>query len=294
MRHRFIPLPFEACDLNSTHLVNPNMERAPQRRIGFVGLGAMGSGMAKQLVRRSYAVKGYDVVPSALENFGRAGGLVATSPRDAADGSDMLVIVTTNSSQVDSVLFGGDNGAVHSLVIGATVVVCSTVAPSYHETLQTRLQGLGRQDLKVIDAPISGGAKKAAEGRLTILASGSEVKNNVAWEIINDMAENLYIIPGGAGKASMVKMINQLLAGVHIAAAAEAMALAATMALNTSRVFKAVNESESWSWMFEDRVEHMLRDDWTPKSALSIFVKDMVLLDPYIKGLDPMLTLSRE
>ena len=244
--------------------------------IAFVGLGAMGFGMASHLVKSGYTVRGFDMVATQLEAFQKTGGIPTGSPREAAENCRVLVVVVANNSQADSVFFDAEKGAIHSLPQNATIVLCATVPPSYHDSVQKQLSSCNRTDIRVVDAPISGGAVKAGLGQLTILTAGSDEALASDNGVIATMAEKVYCIPGPLGSASTVKMINQLLAGIHIAASAEAMGLAARMGLNTQSVFEAVNTSSSWSWMFENRVEHMLRDDWTPKSALDIFVKDMV------------------
>lgn len=244
--------------------------------VGFVGLGAMGFGMASHLVKSGFNVRGFDVVPTQVAKFTDLGGVASSSPRDAATDAGVLVVVVANSAQADSVIFNSEQGAVQSLPFGSTIVLCATVPPSYHSSFIQQLSRFGRADINVLDAPISGGAVKAGLGQLTILTSGTLDARSAANDVITTMAEKIYPIPGATGVASTVKMINQLLAGVHIAAAAEAMAFASKLELNTRRVFEVVNSSSSWSWMFENRVQHMLTNDWTPKSALDIFVKDMV------------------
>lgn len=244
--------------------------------VGFIGLGAMGFGMASHLVKSGFQVTGFDVVPSQVTRFVELGGSAAESPREAASRSQLIVVVVANSSQADSVFFDPVNGAVQALPKDAAILLCATVPPFYYQSLREQLITFGRSDLRLVDAPISGGAVKAGLGQLTILVAGSEDAKLAGSSVITAMAEKVYDIAGDLGAASTVKMINQLLAGVHIVAAAEAMSLAARLGLNTERVYEAVNASRSWSWMFENRVDHMLRDDWSPKSALDIFVKDMV------------------
>jgi 3-hydroxyisobutyrate dehydrogenase-like beta-hydroxyacid dehydrogenase len=130
----------------------------------------------------------------------------------------------------------------------------------------------------LIDSPVSGGTVRAADGTLTILSSASPAALLRGKKVLSDMSEKLFVIPGGIGAASNVKMVNQLLAGVHIAAAAEAMGLAVKLGLNTRRVYDIIVNTSGNSWMFENRVPHMLNDDWMPHSALDIFVKDMARL----------------
>lgn len=135
---------------------------------------------------------------------------------------------------------------------------------------------MSRTDITLLDSPVSGGTVRAGQGTLTILSSGTPEALQRGHSILSDMSEKLFTIPGGIGAASNVKMINQLLAGVHIAATAEAMGLAATLGLNTRQVYKVITHAAGNSWMFENRAPHMLDNDWTPYSALDIFVKDMV------------------
>lgn len=128
----------------------------------------------------------------------------------------------------------------------------------------------------IVDCPVSGGTKRAADGTLTIFVSGTQVALQKAGNLLHDMSEKLYVIPGDTGMASKMKMVNQLLVGTHIATAAEAMALAAKAGLNTREVYDIIVNAAGNSWAFENRVPHMLDGDWTPHSALDIFVKDMV------------------
>lgn len=160
--------------------------------------------------------------------------------------------------------------------MNSTIILCSTVPAAFLHSIRKRLDSINRSDLFLIDSPVSGGTVRAAEGKLTILAAGSEAGLQNASSILELLSEKLYILPGGIGTASNVKMINQLLAGVHIAAAAEAMGLAARAGLNTRQVYEIISGAAGNSWMFENRVPHMLDNDLTPFSALDIFVKDMV------------------
>ncbi|KAJ0338383.1 hypothetical protein COL154_007830 [Colletotrichum chrysophilum] len=245
-------------------------------RVGFIGLGAMGFGMACNLVKKpQYQVQGFDVYPPSAEKFVAQGGSVGSSPREVAKTSDILVCMAANAQQIDDILFNHQTGALETLPEHATVLLCSTVPPTYHEALPDRIAKKGRSDVLVVDGPVSGGTKRAAEGTLTIFAAGTSVALQRADKILRDMSEKLYIIPGGPGAGSKVKMVNQLLVGTHIAAASEAMGLAAKAGLNTREVYNIITNAAGNSWAFENRVPHMLDGDWTPLSALNIFVKDM-------------------
>ncbi|KAJ6868406.1 hypothetical protein NC651_033467 [Populus alba x Populus x berolinensis] len=243
------------------------------KRIGFIGLGAMGFGMATHLLKSNFCVGGYDVYKPTLTRFANAGGLIGNSPAETSKDVDVLVVMVTNETQAESVLYG-DLGAVAALPSGASIILSSTVSPAFVSQLERRLQGEGK-GLKLVDAPVSGGVKRASEGTLTIMASGTDEALTCTGSVLSALSEKLYVIRGGCGAGSGVKMINQLLAGVHIASGAEAMALGARLGLNTRMLFDFVKNSGGTSWMFENRVPHMLDNDYTPYSALDIFVKDL-------------------
>uniref|UniRef100_A0A1J3CLW4 Putative oxidoreductase YgbJ n=1 Tax=Noccaea caerulescens TaxID=107243 RepID=A0A1J3CLW4_NOCCA len=245
----------------------------PVNKIGFIGLGAMGFGMAAHLLKSNFSVRGYDVYKPTLVRFESAGGLVANSPADVTKDVDVLVIMVTNEVQAEDVLYG-HLGAVEDIPSGATVVLASTVSPAFVSQLERRLENEGK-DIKLVDAPVSGGVKRAAMGELTIMASGTDEALKSAGVVLAALSEKLYVIKGGCGAGSGVKMVNQLLAGVHIASAAEAMAFGARLGLNTRKLFNVISNCGGTSWMFENRVPHMLDNDYTPYSALDIFVKDL-------------------
>ncbi|ESQ34977.1 hypothetical protein EUTSA_v10006567mg [Eutrema salsugineum] len=245
----------------------------PVNRIGFIGLGAMGFGMAAHLLKSNFSVRGYDVYKPTLVRFESAGGLAANSPADVTKDVDVLVIMVTNEVQAEDVLYG-HLGAVEAIPSGATIVLASTVSPAFVSQLERRLENEGK-NLKLVDAPVSGGVKRAAMGELTIMASGADEALKSAGNVLSALSEKLYVIKGGCGAGSGVKMVNQLLAGVHIASAAEAMAFGARFGLNTRKLFNVISNCGGTSWMFENRVPHMLDNDYTPYSALDIFVKDL-------------------
>jgi L-threonate 2-dehydrogenase len=171
----------------------------------------------------------------------------------------------------------GDKGALTTLPAGATVMLCSTVPPAYVQALAQRLIATG---IALLDAPVSGGVVRAADGGLTVMASGSTAAFAACDTVLAALAATVYRLGEAPGVGSSVKMINQLLAGVHIAAAAEAMALAARAGLDPQVVFEVISNSAGASWMFTNRVPHMLTGDYTPHSALDIFVKDLgIVLD---------------
>lgn len=138
---------------------------------------------------------------------------------------------------------------------------------------------MGREDIFFIDCPVSGGAKRAAEGTLSIMAGGSDAAIEKGRDFLAQMSDTkkLYIVQGGIGAGSNMKMVHQVLAGIHILAASEAMGLAARLGLDAQKVRDMIVKSEGWSWMYENRVPRMLVEDYVPGvSALTIIIKDVV------------------
>ena len=245
-----------------------NTKAAP---IGVIGLGSMGMGTALALMNTGLDVIGFDISADVRQRFVDAGGRVAESPASLAQESALVVIVVINARQVDTVLFG-PQGVVETMIPGGLIVQCATVAPSFARDLGERLAAAG---LGLLDAPISGGSTKARNGELSVMASGSAHCFEQASIVLDAMAAKVYRLGNEPGIGSSVKLVNQHLAGVHIAAAAEAMALGIRMGLDPDTLYEVITNSAGNSWMFENRVPHILKGDYTPFSAVDIFVKDL-------------------
>jgi putative dehydrogenase len=247
---------------------------AEQPRIAVIGLGSMGFGMALSLRRAGFHVTGFDVAAENIARFVAEGGHGATSPANAAAQVQIVVSVVVNAAQTEAILFGKD-GVADTLAKDAVFISSATMDPDMARRLAARLEASGRHYL---DAPISGGAQRAAQGELTILASGSPAAFARARLALDAMAMKLYELGDAAGAGAAFKMINQLLAGVHIAAASEAIAFAAKQGLDIRKVYEVITASAGNSWMFENRVPHVLDGDYTPRSAVDIFVKDLGII----------------
>jgi putative dehydrogenase len=242
--------------------------------IGLIGLGAMGRGMAGSLRRAGYTVHVFDVRPEAVQAFTAEGGVGCTSPAEMAARCDIVVSVVVNAAQTEEVLFGAQ-GAAKAMKPGALFVMCSTVDPNVSIAFEQRLQ---QQGIHYLDAPISGGAAKAATGQMTMMTAGKPEAYAKAGKALETMAAQVYKLGDTAGNGSKVKIINQLLAGVHIAAAAEAMALGLREGVDPAALYEVITHSAGNSWMFENRMAHVLAADYTPLSAVDIFVKDLGLV----------------
>jgi len=246
--------------------------------IGVIGLGAMGIGMAQSLRRAGHVVNVFDVRADVAQKFAAEGGVACASLEAIAATSDILVSVVVNAAQTESVLFGDGTptaGCAGHLKPGSVFVMCSTVEPAFSVGLEKKLNDKG---LLYIDAPISGGAAKAASGQMTMMTAGTPAAYAKAESFLNAMAAKVYKLGNSAGAGSKVKIINQLLAGVHIAAAAEAMALGLREGVDPHALYEVITNSAGNSWMFENRMAHVLAADYTPLSAVDIFVKDLGLV----------------
>ncbi|WP_373458665.1 L-threonate dehydrogenase [Neorhizobium huautlense] len=253
------------------HRASGGIQMSRQITLAVIGLGSMGLGMARSALKAGHLVRGYDINPGVLETFRNEGGEVAPTPAAAAAGADIAVVVVVNAAQTQAVLFG-EAGIVTAMRPGSVVVSCATISPAEAKSFAERTEAAG---LLYLDGPISGGSKKANSGELTFMASGSTEAFEAARPALDAMAGTVYQLGEQAGIGSSFKIVNQLLAGVHIAAACEAITFAKSLDLDISRVFDVITKSAGNSWMFENRVPHVLEGDYTPHSAVSIFTKDL-------------------
>jgi 3-hydroxyisobutyrate dehydrogenase len=238
---------------------------------GVIGLGSMGLGMAQSMVKRGIKVAGFDINSAAVAKLAEAGGSGAASVADVAKHADVLLVVVVNAAQTDTVLFG-EKGAAAAMMKGSVIISSATMAPDDARKLAAKAEALG---LLYLDAPISGGAAKAAIGQLTVMASGTQETFKRARPVLDAIAATVYELGDAAGIGASFKMVNQLLAGVHIAAACEAVTFAKKLGLDLPTVYKVITASAGNSWMFENRVPHILDGDYAPRSAVEIFTKDL-------------------
>jgi 3-hydroxyisobutyrate dehydrogenase len=245
------------------------------QRLGFVGLGAMGSPMAGRLAEAGFELKVFDVVAERARPLVELGAASAATPKEAAEGSEALVLMVANAEQANNVLFG-EGGVAEALPEGATVVVMSTIGP---EAVRDLADALADRGLLTLDAPVSGGVARAERGDLLIMAGGPQDLFEQLRQVLEAMGSSVAHCGPRVGDGQAVKLVNQLLCGVHIAAAAEALAYAEALGLDPRFVFETIRHGAANSFMLEDRGERMLEEEFVPpKSALDIFVKDMGLV----------------
>ncbi len=244
-------------------------------RVGFVGLGAMGLSMAAHLAAKGFDVAAFDLREAAVDAAVEAGARGAQTAAEAAQGAGVLVLMVVNAGQAASVLFEG--GALDALDLGGTVVLMATCAPAEVEALNARIAATGR---RLVDAPVSGGVVGAKAGTLTIMAAAPLEVFAAVKPVLDAFGDKVFHVGERPGQGAMVKTVNQLLCGVHIAAAAEAFSLAAKAGLDGALLLRILGGSAASSWMLNNRGPRMLQDDPEVASAVEIFVKDLgIVLD---------------
>jgi 3-hydroxyisobutyrate dehydrogenase len=243
-------------------------------QVGWIGLGAMGRPMAARVLDTGHPVTAYDLDASAVDALGDRAKRAA-SAADAAAGADVLAVMVATPAQVEDVLFG-PRGAAPALAAGAVVLVMATVGPAAVEALATRL---AEQGVDVVDAPVSGGVARATSGDLLMMVSGSRAALTAVQPLLDAMAGKAPVVGDDPGDGQKVKLVNQLLCGVHIAAAAEGLAYAEALGLDAAACWEVIRHGAAASFMLDDRGERMVHGAGEQvRSALDIFVKDMGLV----------------
>jgi L-threonate 2-dehydrogenase len=238
--------------------------------VGFIGLGAMGLPMAKNLAGRGFSVRGFDMRPQVVEALTQVGGQPAASVAEAAAGADALVLMVVNAAQAEAILF--TDGALAALPENGVVILMATCPPSAVEAIATRVLAAGR---RFLDAPVSGGVVGAEAATLTIMAAAPQATFEAARPVLDALGDKVFHVGVEPGQGAMVKTVNQLLCGVHIAVTAEALSLAAKVGVDLDVMLGILSGSSASSWMLKNRGPRMLQTDPEVTSAVDIFVKDL-------------------
>jgi 3-hydroxyisobutyrate dehydrogenase len=250
-------------------------------RIGWLGLGAMGLPMARRMAGAGHEVRAYDPVQASLDALAAAGGRPMATAAEACAGAEVVVVTVATPDQAAAALFGPDGGAAR-LESGATVVVMSTIGPAAVRDLADRLAPAGAA---VLDAPMSGGVARAERGELVVMVGGPRERFEATRPVLDALAGTVAYVGEAVGDGQALKLVNQLLAGVHIAAAAEALGFAAALGLDPRAAWEVIRHGAAGSFMLDDRGARMLDGEFEPvRSALDIFVKDMGLVIAAAKG----------
>ena len=251
-------------------------------RVGVIGLGSMGMGAALSLLRAGVEVTGCDPRAAARDEFIAAGGAAVTKASDLPVGMEALVVLVVNAAQTEAAVFGPE-GAAPRMAKGGVIISSATMAPDAARALAAKADAAG---LLYLDAPVSGGAIKARAGEMTVMGAGSEAAFAKAAPVLDAIATKVWPLGSEIGIGATVKVVHQLLAGVHIAAAAEAMALGIRAGADPQALYDVVTSAAGNSWMFENRMARVLTGDDVPRSAVEIFVKDLGLVNEMARGLN--------
>ncbi|MGI4798195.1 MAG: NAD(P)-dependent oxidoreductase [Janthinobacterium lividum] len=247
------------------------MPQPGSAEIGFIGLGAMGLPMAKNLLAKQFRLRGFDTRQAAIDALSAAGGTGAATAAQAATGADTLILMVVNATQAGQIL----DTALDALAPGAVVILMATCAPAAAAALAARVTATGR---RFVDAPVSGGIPGATAGTLTIMAAAPADTMAAAKPILDALGDKLFHVGDTPGQGAAVKTVNQLLAGVHIAVTAEAFAFAQKAGVDREILLQIMSGSAASSWMLRDRGPRMLQADPPTASAVDIFVKDLGLV----------------
>jgi L-threonate 2-dehydrogenase len=250
--------------------------------IAFVGLGAMGAHSARRLAQAGFDVRGFDIRPEALQALALAGGTPCASAAQAMQGADLALLFVVNGKQAEQVIFG-PQGLGEMAADGMTIMSCVTMSPDEAAVLGKRCRERG---WRFIDSPVSGGTTGASDGTLTVMVAGTPDAVADCRPVYEAIGKRIMVVGTEAGQGAMVKTINQLLCGVHLAAAGEAMALAKRAGLDLQAVWDVVNFSAAGSWMLNNRGPRMVAQSFdTPTSAVDIFVKDLGIVADVARSL---------
>lgn len=239
-------------------------------KIAFIGLGAMGWPMARNLLRRGFDVHGFDIAPKNMAELKLAGGTAAVSTAQACADADFVILMVVDAAQAQTVLF--NDGALAAAAADAIVCLMATCPPKSVEAIAERVAATGR---RFIDAPVSGGTAGAATATLTIMAAAPKAVFEAAEPVFEGLGDKIFHVGEKPGQGAVVKTVNQLLCGVHIAVAAEAFSLAAKVGVDAQVMLGILSGTSASSWMLKDRGPRMIQDDPEVSSAIDIFVKDL-------------------
>lgn len=245
-------------------------ESATMKKLGFIGLGAMGRQIAAHLIAAGYPLVVYDVRPEAVDELTQLGAIGANNPREIGEQAQTVLLMVNTFSQYEQCLLGKE-GLLSGLSKGV-VVILSTIAQEEIKKVAAWCKDCG---VEMLDSPVSGGTKGAAEGTLTIMAAGKDEVFQDSLPIFNAFGTKVFKVGEQIGQGQAVKAVNQLLVGVHMVAMAEAMVLGAKSGVDPEMIFDVVKNSAGTSRIFESRVPTVINRDFSTRSTLSIQLKDI-------------------
>ena len=243
------------------------------KRIGFIGLGLMGSGMSMNLLRAGFPLTIWNRTPSKMKPLLDAGAGGAGSPREVAEMSDVVVDIVTDSPDVEEVLLGPE-GVIQGARPGTVVVDMSTISPSVTRRIA---EELGKKGVRMLDAPVSGGDVGAREGTLSIMVGGEEEVYEECLPIFRAMGRTITHV-GRNGMGQTVKLVNQILVGMNMLGVAEALMFARKSGVDLEKCLAAVSGGAAGSWQLTNNGAKLLRGDLEPGFKVKDYIKDLRLI----------------
>jgi L-threonate 2-dehydrogenase len=242
-------------------------------KLGLIGVGAMGLAMAQRLRDGGHAVVVRDIEPAREALACAARCTVAASPAALADQVELLIIAVVDGAQVREVLFGAE-GAATTLRRGSTVLLCPTIAP---EDVEDAAAGLAALGVDLLDAPMSGGPQRAREGQMSLMVAGPEAAFDRCLPLLRELSSRLFCIGVRPGDGARTKLVNNLLAAINLAGAAEALALAQRLGLDAATTLGVIEQSSGQSWIGSDRAHRWLARDPAVRARVALLAKDSAL-----------------
>ena len=257
--------------------------------VAIIGVGNMGGGMARNLLAKGVAVHVCDLDADKTQSLQALGARVAASPAQLAGVAALYIVCVVTAAQVNDVVWG-EQGLAAQFQPGDTVMLCPTIAPEDTEAVAARLAGQG---VATLDAPMSGGPQRAALGTMSLMVAGADAVFERHQALLNALANPVFRISQRVGDGARTKLVNNLLAGINLVGAAEALALAERMGLDGGRTLQVMAASSAQSWIASDRMTRALSGDWAPRAHMTLLEKDtglaqqMALKADYVGPLGP-------
>ncbi len=242
-------------------------------KVGVIGIGNMGFGMAARLRSLGWPVAVRDIDAERELAAAALGARLCGTPAELAAGCDCVIVVVVDAAQTEQVLFGAD-GAAAALRPGASVMLCPTLAPQDTERFAA---ALAQRGIDCIDAPVSGGPARALDGSMSLMLACADAVYERHRELIDALSAKVFRIGARPGDGARTKLVNNLLAVINLAGAAEVMALAERMGLDLTRTLDVIEQSSGQSWIAVDRMRRALAGDYAPRARTTILDKDAQL-----------------